>query len=67
MPSFICLGEAPIAGCGRILTDEERYYYSTSCEDCARLWGEEIDAWRAGGPNVELDRMFSALPPVMNG
>lgn len=63
MTTFICLGQAPIAGCGRILTDEERHYYSFICEGCTRKWSEAIDDWRRGGENRELDAMFGAEPP----
>ena len=62
LPVLICLGNAPIAGCGRVLTDEERYYYGTCCEACMRLWDEAIDAWRRGGENAALDTMFDAKP-----
>jgi len=59
MTVFICLGTPPIAGCGRILTDEERHYYERACEDCTRAWGEAIEAWRSGGENAELDALFN--------
>lgn len=61
---FICLGQTPVAGCGKVLTDEERHYYGTACEACTRLWDETIDAWRAGGENKELDAMFDARPKL---
>lgn len=62
--AFICIGEPPIAGCGKVLTDEERHYYERSCEECTRAWGEAIDAWRKGGENKELDAIFDAPPPT---
>lgn len=65
MKTFICLGQPPVAGCGRALTAEELHYYGTTCEACTRLWGEAIDAWRAGGDNIELDKLFDA-PRVLN-
>jgi hypothetical protein len=55
---FICIGRPPIAGCGKVLTDEERHYYEVCCEACMRAWGEAIEAWRRGGENHELDAMF---------
>lgn len=61
---FVCLGMHPVAGCGRILTDDERYYYGHSCEACTRAWNETIEAWRKGGENPELDKMFSAPKPI---
>lgn len=60
--SFICLGQPPVAGCGRILTDEERHYYENACEDCTRKWGKVIEAWRRGGENEELDAMLDNKP-----
>lgn len=60
--SFICTGQPPIAGCGKVLTDEERHYYGASCEACERAWSAAIDAWRRGGENKELDAMFDARP-----
>lgn len=58
--TLICLGRAPVPGCGRILTDEERHHYVACCETCTREWGRMIDEWRRGGKNEELDRMFDA-------
>lgn len=63
MAVLICLGETPIAGCGRILTDEERHYYGRACEDCTRKWSEAIEDWRRGGENAELDAMFNVPSP----
>lgn len=60
----ICLGRAPIAGCGRILTDDERHYYGDSCEACIRAWDDAIDDWRRGGENEWLDELF---PPDQPG
>lgn len=62
--TLICLGQVPVAGCGRILTDEERHYYGNACEDCTRKWGEAIDAWRRGGECAELDTLYSAPAPT---
>jgi len=59
-PTFICVGVRPFAGCGRTLSDEERHYYGTACERCTRLWGEAVTAWRRGGDDADLDKMFSA-------
>lgn len=56
--SLVCLGNPPIAGCGRILTDEEREYYDCACEDCERAKDDAISEWRRGGDNPDLDRMF---------
>jgi hypothetical protein len=63
---LICMGEAPLPGCGRILTDEERHYYGTCCETCERAWGEAIESWRRGGSNELLDAMFNEQQPTMN-
>lgn len=58
--SLICLGQPPVAGCGAVLTDEERNYYEIACEACTRAWGDAIEAWRKGGENKALDAMFDA-------
>lgn len=57
--SYICIGHEPIAGCGKILTNHERKYYGTSCENCEELWSKRIDDWKAGAEDAELDAMFS--------
>ncbi len=57
---MICTDYPPEPGCGNILTDEERHYYETSCEICTRRWDDRIDAWRRGGADVDLDKMFDA-------
>jgi hypothetical protein len=64
MRPFICIGREPIAGCGRILTDEERYYYTDCCEACMRKWDDAIDEWRRGGENAVLDEMFRGERPT---
>jgi len=56
---FICLGYGHVAGCGRVLTAEEKHYYGACCESCMRVWHADIVAWREGGENKELDEMFS--------
>jgi hypothetical protein len=56
--TFICIGQFPLAGCGRVLTDEERHYYDSVCEECTREWGMVIDEWRRGAINEDLDKMF---------
>ena len=48
---LICVGHAPLPGCGRILTDEERHYYSGGCESCERAWSEVIGAWMRKEPS----------------
>jgi hypothetical protein len=61
--SLICIGHAPIPGCGRILTDDERHYYSGACEDCERAWSDAIGKWRRGKPTEYaefFDKMFDA-------
>ncbi len=60
--TFICTGYEPVAGCGKVLTDDERAYYKDCCEECARDWGAAIGAWRNGEDNPELDAMFDAKP-----
>ena len=57
---FICLGQPPLAGCGAILTADERHYYGSVCEICTQKWDQAIEDWKAGGENKELDAMFDA-------
>jgi|GEM_PF-6353529 len=61
---FICTGNHPVAGCGKALTDEEREYYESCCEECARAWSDTMSAWRRGEKNAELDAMFDAKPTM---
>lgn len=63
--SYICLGLDPVAGCGCVLTAEERRYYGTSCEDCETVWSNRIDAWKSGTDDKELDAIFS-VPFTVN-
>jgi hypothetical protein len=60
--TLICIGNPPIAGCGKVLTEEDRLYYGTACEHCTRDWCEAIDAWRNGGKNAELDAFYGLAP-----
>ena len=62
--SAICLGHHPVAGCGAMLTAEERHYYGVACEKCEREWSERMRAYRRGVVDPELDAMFSCPPPV---
>ncbi len=50
--------------CGKILTDEEAHYYAGNCEACEREWHDRINAWRHGGEDEELDRMYSVPQPT---
>jgi hypothetical protein len=62
---FICAGHEPIPGCGRVLTDEERHYYSGGCETCERAWSDAIGAWRRGESKEHaefFDKLFDARP-----
>ena len=61
--SFICVGHPPLPGCGRVLTVEERVYYSGACETCERAWSEAIRDWRhrASAEHAEFfKRQFDA-------
>lgn len=44
--------------CGKVLTDEERRWYGSTCNQCEGEWLERIEAWRRGGPDVELDAIY---------
>lgn len=57
---LICQGREPVAGCGSILTAEERHYYGDCCEQCEAQWCERMNVWRHGGEDEVLDRMFSS-------
>ena len=61
MPQLICTGHDTLAGCGAVLTDEERRYYGVSCEKCEQEWLARIEAWRAGAPDKEFDERWPSL------
>lgn len=46
-------------GCGAVLNDTERHYYTDQCEQCVLEWHESIERWRAGEDNPEMDRIAS--------
>jgi hypothetical protein len=50
--------EAHCHRCGVTLTDEEKYFYSITCEDCECKWLSRIEAWRRGAPDAEFDEQF---------
>ena len=52
--------------CGKLLTDEESYYYDGHCEKCERDWHDRIKRWRKGGDDPKLDAMFSAPPRTVH-
>ncbi|MDT4740247.1 hypothetical protein [Bradyrhizobium sp. WYCCWR 12699] len=60
-PQFICTGHDTIAGCGAVLTDEERRYYHVCCEKCEQEWLARIEAWRAGAADAEFDARWPSL------
>ena len=59
---LICTGHWPVAGCGKLLSEEEREYYGSCCEECERDWSATIGTWRSGGENPDLDAMFDDKP-----
>jgi hypothetical protein len=65
-PTLICLGRAPVAGCGAILTSEERHWYGDCCEACTRAWGERVSAYQSGEQDPELDKIYGGQPPTIN-
>lgn len=54
------------AECGRVLTDEERHYYGSRCEECEGDWSDRIHHWRQGGEDPELDAMYDGPRPTRN-
>ncbi len=61
--TLICQGRDFIPACGRVLTPDERHWYGESCEQCERDWHERIEAWRKGGADAEIDRVFDTRTP----
>ena len=51
-------------GCGNVLTEYDRLYYSHTCEACERELMDRIDVWRYGGEDPELDKTFTPKPPT---
>ena len=60
MPSLSC------SGCGCRLSSEEREYYESSCEQCVTTKHNELQRWRAGDDNPELDKRFSVPATVIH-
>lgn len=57
---YICLGDMIGPGCGAILTDLERHYYSHACSKCVMESHERLTKWRSqGAPDPELDALFA--------
>ncbi len=48
--------------CGCRLTAVEVEHYEDRCEDCEGAWLEQIEAWRHGAEDEELDRLFGSHP-----
>lgn len=44
--------------CGFTLTFTEARFYMHRCEKCERAWSDRVEAWRKGGEDAELSRMF---------
>ena len=59
---LVCQGQPPVAGCGNVLTADERHWYGTCCEACEEAWNDRIETWRRGGQDADLDTMFGAPP-----
>ena len=55
---LVCGGHAPVAGCGRVLTQAERHWYGDCCEKCTEEWGDRIEAWRTGGEDHEFEKFY---------
>ena len=53
--------------CGTALIFMERLMYTNVCEDCEREWSDRLDAWRHGGKDEGLDRMYSPPPTIDQG
>jgi hypothetical protein len=61
---FICLGRAPLDGCGISLTIIERRTFGESCEHCELAWQERWRAWCLGASDSDLDDIFAGEPGV---
>lgn len=48
--------------CGAPLSAEEKRYYGDRCEQCERDWFDRIEAWRTGGEDSDLDRLYGKTP-----
>lgn len=48
--------------CGEEMTQEEAEMYEYRCETCERAFFIRVEAWRHGGDDPELDRMFDGHP-----
>lgn len=59
--------EFPICtGCRKFLTEEEEKYYTDKCEQCISIDHDEVQRWRKGENNPELDEKFSAPKKVLH-
>lgn len=57
---LLCQGQPPVPGCGKVLTPDERHWYGYCCEECEGEWSRRIEAWRRGGADTDMDKMFDA-------
>lgn len=57
--AIVCVGIAPMQGCGAELTLAERRHHGDACEYCALDFEERIRAWRFGQEDAELDLHFA--------
>lgn len=51
--------------CTATLTAEELHYYGDRCNRCEGEWSDRIEAWRHGGEDAELSRMFPNEPRTL--
>ena len=56
--ALVCVGIAPMAGCGAELTVAEHRKFDGACEHCALDFEERVRAWRFGQTDPELDLHF---------
>lgn len=55
---IVCIGRAPVAGCGTTLTIIEQRRYDGACEYCEMTWQERWRSWSLGSSDVEFDELF---------
>ena len=52
--------------CKKPLSDDEKYYLGDRCEECEKLWHEEIKSWRNGFERPEFDKFYSVSKPTQH-
>ena len=56
--TYICLGRAPLSGCGVTLTTIEVRAHETSCEHCEAAFQQRWRNWCLGDKDIEFEELF---------